>query len=250
MTYPHPEHPETEPDPYDSASTAELAPRAYYGQLHVDCWFCALVKGQGKVPFDAQAHGADQRCTAIDMSLVPISAQNVTRELKREMIEQSREWAGIVWPAIKEAGVAGGLWATPKEAHLRKVNGAWVKAIFVGTGRKYRTQGGEEREATTFKVEAIFRDQEACVTAYYADTHRTPPEEDGTEPIAGLENAAPASAPVADKERETALAFLKVIVQQNKGNRHAIAAQIATMPMISKFFSADSPEVDELIAAA
>jgi hypothetical protein len=246
MTYPHPEN---EPDPFDSASSAELAPRAYYGQLHVDCWFCALVKGVGKQPFDAQVHGADQRCTAIDMSLVPIAEQNVTRDLKREMIEQSREWAGIVWPAIKEAGVAGGLWATLKEAHLRKVDGAWVKATFIGTGRKYRTQGGEEREATTFKVEAIFRDQEACVTAYYTDTHRTPPDEDGTEAI-DMGTGAVAQEPVVDKERETALAFLKVIVQQNKGNRHAIAAQIATMPMISKYFDADSPEVDELIAAA
>ncbi len=52
------------------------------------------------------------------------------------------------------------------------------------------------------------------------------------------------------KERETALQFVKVLVQQHKGDRAVVAEQIAAMPMLSKWFTIDSPEVVQLLQEA
>ena len=39
-------------DPFEAADNPQIKPAEYFGKLEVDAWFCALVKGQGKVPFD------------------------------------------------------------------------------------------------------------------------------------------------------------------------------------------------------
>jgi hypothetical protein len=40
---------------------------------------------------------------------------------------------------------------------------------------------------------------------------------------------------------------VKVLVQQHKGDRAVVAEQIAAMPMLSKWFTIDSPEVVQLL---
>ncbi len=230
-------------DPWDVASTATVAPRSYYGQLRLDMWFCVLQKGVGKVPFDDGQHSPDDRRTSVDIHLIPIAEQNVAFELKREPIAESREWAGIVLPSLQQAAVDAGMISDPKEIDLRKMNGAWVKAEFVGTGRKYRGRDGTERESTTFKFLAVYADEAACRAAYAADTGRPLDDDDAFDahPAAGGGNA---------KERETALQFVKVLVQQHKGDRAVVAEQIAAIPMLSKWFTIDSPEVVQLLQEA
>lgn len=229
-------------DPWDVASTATVAPRSYYGQLRLDTWFCVLQKGVGKVPFDDGQHSPDDRRTSVDIHLIPIAEQNVAFELKREPIAESREWAGIVLPSLQQAAVDAGIISDPKEIDLRKMNGAWVKAEFVGTGRKYRGRDGTERESTTFKFLAVYADEAACRAAYAADTGRPLDDDDAFDahPAAGGGNGNA-------KERETALQFVKVLVQQHKGDRAVVAEQIAAMPMLSKWFTIDSPEVAQLL---
>ena len=249
MTYPHPDNEDFEiDDPFESASNAEVAPRRYYGQLSIDAWYCALVKGQGKVPFDPQQH--ERRATALTLAVVPIADQNVSFELKREMIAESREWAGIVKPSLAEAGVTAGLWQEPKEFNLKQCRNIWVQCEFVGTGRKYRTKQGDERESTTFSFIAIYPDMNTCRAAYFKDTGQSPPTSDEYgEEIPGVGPEPSAQAPLAnDKDRKTALAFLEVIVKQAGGDADAVAAQIAAMPVINKFYSIDSSEVQKLLA--
>ena len=90
-------------DPYAAADNAQVGARNYYGQVQLDIWFCGLVKGTGKVPYDPAVH--KQRATAIDILVLPIAEQNVSYEIKRELIAESREWASLVWASLKALGI-------------------------------------------------------------------------------------------------------------------------------------------------
>ena len=225
------EHAEAQDDPYAVASTAAVAPREYYGQIQVDCWFCALVKGQGKVPFDPQQH--ERRSTCIDIRVYPISEMNLSFELRREMLDWARDWAGIVWPNLKGLGVTS----------VRDLAGKWCKCSWVSDGRTYRDKAGEERESTTFKFLALYDDEEACRAAYYADTGKQPESAQTEKPTPGFEDAKPAENP---KERESAEVFLRSIIQQHKGNMAKIKAWVDVTPMVAKFFG-DEEAIQDVI---
>lgn len=165
-------------DPWDVASEATLQPRSYFGQIQVDTWFCALVKGVGKEPFDPAKH--KQRATAVDISLLPIAEQNISFELKRETIAESPEWVRIIWQSLKDLGMTS----------LRDAHGKWAKMQQVPSGRKYRDKNGEEKEATTFRFLAIYPDEAACRAAYLADAGKT--EEPAPAPAA-VPTAAPSN---------------------------------------------------------
>ena len=227
-------------DPFEAASKAAPLPTEYYGQVEVDAWFCVLVKGEGRVPFDPQQHSIDQRRTAIDMAIIPLAASGMNYPLERRMLAESKEWRNIVWPSLKALGFNS----------LREVNGAWVKVKLVPTGRKYINSAGEEKEATTFKFLAVYDSEEECEAAYLG-TSAT--EED--EPSAP--EAQPADNSQAnDGERATALQFAQIIVQQalaafpNDLNaaKTRVTQEFAKMPIVSKYFTVDSPEIAALFA--
>lgn len=226
MTYPHPQ---VVDDPFESASNAQLAPREFYGQIQIDAWFCALVKGAGKVPYDAQVH--ERRNTAIDLSVMPLADLKITFPLQRSMIAESREWAGIVWASLKALGLN-----STREAH-----GKWCKFTWTGTGRKY-SKDGEEKESTTFKFLELFDTEDQCRAAYWLSR--------GGQPLEEIEDDLTPQTAAANKEKETAFEFLKVLVSQHRNNPAELAAQIAKMDMIKKYFTIDSPEVRELLVAA
>lgn len=220
-------------DPFDSASDPKLAPREYYGEVSVDCWYCALVKGQGKVPYDPAQH--ERRATAIDISVQPLAEQGVTFALTRSMIAESREWAAIVWPSAKELGVAS----------VRELEGRWAKVTQVPTGRKYTNKQGETKEATTLKFLALYADEAACRAACIAETNAKP-SPSGVGHIPGFEDDG-APDPTDSKERETATQFLNVFIQQHSGDKAKIWQAIQSMPMITKFYGED--DLDAAIAA-
>jgi len=235
-------------DPFEAASNAAPLPKAYYGQVEVDAWFCVLVKGQGRVPFDPQQHGIDQRRTAIDMAIIPVAASNLQYPLERKMLAESKEWRNIVWPSLKALGFNS----------LKEVNGAWVKVELVGTGRKYVNSAGEEKEATTFKFLAVYESEEACEAAYMGmgEAEEAEAEAEPAAEAAPAPAEAPQGNPQSNPERETALQFARVLVQQalkahpgdlEAAKRHA-AQQIATMPVVSKYFTVESPEIQALFA--
>lgn len=218
-------------DPFDSATEARIPSAAFYCQVQCDAWFCVLVKGQGKVVFDPAQHPVEQRRTALNISLAPIAEQQVQFPLVREMIAESVEWAKIVWPSAKALGINS----------ARELDGKWARVEIVPTGRKYKNQAGEDKDATTFKFAALYPDEAAARAAYAAGG-----QPDGATPAAA---AAPANGSSNAKERETAYAFLKVLVPQWGADLDKVAAGIAANPVIARHFSIQSPEVIELVAA-
>lgn len=224
MTF-NPDNPREHQDAFDAATNAQLAPREVYGQIDLQCWFCALVKGApgGKEPYDPQRH--DRRTTAVDIIVTPIADAKTTYTIERHMIADSKEWIEIVWASLKACGAT----------HARDVNGMWCRVTQVPSGRKYTDKNGETKESTTLKFLELYPDEIACRDAYWKA--RGAAADNGIEdiedhPVAG------ASAPVDvdAKERATAQQFLRVMIAQLGYKQDAIAAWVATVPMVAKYF--------------
>jgi hypothetical protein len=215
-------------DPMETASNATLAPRTYYGVVDVDAYFCVLVKGTGKVLWDANSHGIDERRTSIKLTITPIAESGRPDPMEREMIAESREWVQITWASLKALGVTS----------VRDIKGKYAKVTFAPTGRKWFTKEGEEREATTYKFLALYDSEDACRAAWGAES-------------GGNGTAAPAATPDSSSaEKATAYEFLRVLVNTHKNDRAALATTIASIPQISKWFTVDSPETVELLKKA
>ncbi len=213
-------------DPFDAADNAQLQPMMNFGQCTVDTYFCILQKGVGKVPFDPAQHGADQRRTAITIEITPLTGMNLSFTTKREMIAESREWAGIVLPSLKALGL-----------HPRELNGAWVKYLLEPTGRKYVNLSGEEKVATTFKFLEVYPDEAACERAWHSMSGN------GHVDDAVHVTNAPAAPPNGDGERLAAQAFLKPLWEQSGHDWEKFAAVFNSNPILMKHFAIYSPEV-------
>lgn len=230
-------------DPWDSAEQAKEPQYSniVWGQCEAKSWWCVLEKGIGKIEYDPQMHSPDQRRTAIDIIIHPLADMGLTFDLARNMIAESREWAAIVLPSIRDLGVS------PKQ-----LNEAWVKVQTVpltdksGNVVTYTDSNGVIKEKTTLKFLAIFEDENACRADYLTNSGKAPQQD--TQYAGGNSNGN------GNKERETALKFLRVYVQnacrgQSDLNviRETLALNIAQQPLISKYFTVDSPETIELI---
>ncbi len=227
-------------DPFESASNATLAPRNYYGQIQLDAYFCVLQKGVGKLPYDAGQHKAEDRRTALDISLLPLPEQNITFDIRRETIAESREWAGIVWPSLKELGLT-----SARDAH-----GKWAKMIQVGTGRKYRTKSGEEREATTFKFLALFADENACRAAYLAETGKGGNGNGQSAPAPAAATPSNNGANGGDHALKVALPFIQAFARQNSFDLEKTKTACRSQKIITDAIDVDSSEFAEIVAEA
>lgn len=229
-------------DPFDSAENPSVRQPAYWGKVELDMFFAVLEKGVGKVPFDAQQHSLDKRVTAIDIKVFPIVEQNVTFDVSRGMIAESKEWAGTVLPSIKALGLT-----------VRDLNGKWVKVEQVPTGSTYINKNGDTKDRTTFKFTKLFKDENEATADYLAGGGSAAPTD--TQYQQPVTQVKPDGSPVDNKQRETALKFLAVVVEnQARGKtdlaaiQAAVGVAIAGMPLVNKFFTADSPETLNLIA--
>ncbi len=237
MTYPHPN------DPFDVADNPPPPPPpVFYGQVQMDVWFCKLVKGQGKVPFNPNTDRIEERRTAVKVMLLPLPEQNVTFDVSREYVAEFGPWPKITLPSIKNLGLSA-----------RELDGRWVKLEQVPEGRTYVNQNGETKESTTFKFLAVYPDEAACRTAYLQDSIS------GPEPAPATNQAVtpvtPPAAPVqppnnnsSNKERETALKFLELAVKQANGDPVVAAEKIQAWPLVVKYFPPDSPETLKVIS--
>jgi len=220
-------------DPWQTAMDPPKPTSEWYGQMAVNAWFCALVKGQGKVVWDPNTVDPNtgnpaRRFTAIDLMLTPIVDQPID-PISRTVMAEFGEWPDIVLPSLKDIGIS----------NLQALNGAWVKVEFVPTGRTYVNGNGETKEATTFKFLALYADEAACRTAKGG-------------------NGAAAPAPAGnggDPRRATALKFLKPYVEnacRQSGKdvdkaRELLAPMLASQKLLAEFFTVDSPEVVDLM---
>jgi len=219
-------------DPLDALDNPELRSPEYFGQIQLHTWFCVLKKGIGKVDFDPAKHGIDARRTAVKIGLIPLAEHNTNQDIFRDQIAESREWASLVLPSIKNLGITA-----------RELDGKWVKLTFQPTGRTYTKTDpmtGETvtRDATTFKFLALYADEAACRAAYEA-------ERGNGGSVAPVAAAAPQSP--TNHEKETAGKFLKPLVQRANGDEQELGKLIAGMPLLSKHFTVQSPEVQELL---
>ncbi len=222
-------------DPFETASNVTLRPRDYYGQIQIDAWHCVLVKGQGKVPFDPQQHSVDNRRTAITISLLPLAEQNIQFDLARDLIAESREWAGIIWPSLKALGLTS----------AREAQGKWAKMQQVPSGRKYCNTAGEEKEATTFKFLALYPDEATCRAAYLAENGKS-----------GNGNGPSASTPTSttpsnsDHALKVAIPFIQAFAKKEQYDLERTKAACRSQAIITKAIDVDSPEFAQIVAEA
>lgn len=227
-------------DPLDAAENPEVQLPEYFGQAQIDGWYCVLQKGSGKVPFDPQQHRLDDRRTAIKLGILPLPEQNVTRDVFRDYIAEFGAWPRITLPSIKAVGLT-----------VKSLQNAWIRLALVPEGRTYVNRDGETRDSLTLKVLAVYPDEAACRAAYLSQsvTSGTEPSDPPFTPAApGPTPAAPASNGNGNqRERETALRFVEVLIRENNGDETALAQRIAGMPVLAKYFTVQSPEVRQAL---
>jgi len=234
---------ETEFDPFASASDPTVQTYDLFGMVEISAWACALVKGTGKVPFDAQ-NPAHKRFTAIDVFVQPLPEIDVKypKTCEEHWVAEFPEWAKITLPSIKATGFD----------NVREINGKYARVARVPSGKKYEKKDkatgqptGEMADETTFKFVEFFADEAACRAAYIA---------------AGGQATNSTPAPVMDPneaEKATNYAFLKVIVTNAARGKSTVAeAQEAIKlvlpqyPTVAKYYTEDSQETLDLIVEA
>ncbi len=231
-------------DVWDSAASATVAPRAYFGQVFTDAFFCVLEKGVGKVVFDKSQHDEDRKLTCINIDGQVTRANGDTYAIHREVIAEFRDWAGIVLPSLKVAGV-----------HPRDLNEKWAKWEMVETGRTWTDRStGETKKGTTFKFLEFFDSQEACRAAEQAHYGRGPAEEEGLDESHPMpeENSGDDGARGGgrDAQREVAAKFLPALWKTAGGDVTKFSELIAGNPLTSKYFDLNSAEVAAIVAEA
>jgi len=229
-------------DPFDAATQAGERLDSLYGKVEVSATFVKLIKGVGKQPW-SESDGVDTRRTEVQITLNPLDCTGLTLLVERRLIAESRDWSGIVWPSLRDLGLK----------NVRDLNGKCVKAAMVKTGRTYTNKRGETSEETTFQFAAVFNTVEEATAAYYAERGGAPGASADNDPMAIPFGAQPATNISTNgngngAERETAFQFVAALVKQSGGDRGKLAGLIAQMPLISKYFTVDSPEVQELLA--
>lgn len=223
-------------DPWEIADNAKPRDIEYYGKVMADVWFGYFPGGGAKpIPFDPQQHPEDKRSVMIDIQIIPIPEQNVAFDIRQNYTDFSPDWTKITLPSIKALGVDG----------LRALNGRFVRVVQIDGKREKKDENGNKTGEfyKTFKFLAVYETEEECQQAYSGNT---PPHTE-LQPTNGNGN----------NEKDTALKFAKVIVENTARGQTDIEAvktsvwgAIAGMPMINKHFTADSPEIIELIQEA
>ncbi len=223
-------------DPWAVADSAKPRDFEYYGQVKADCWFGFFPGGGAKpIPFDSQQHPVDKRTTMIEIQIIPVPEQNVTFDVKQNYTDFSPDWTKVTLPSIKALGVDG----------LRSLNNRFVRVALVDGKREKKDENGNKTGEfyKTFKFLDVFTDQAACTMAY-----------SGSSPAHTEQAPATDSS---DTEKQTALVFAKVVVENAARGQtdiqviiDTVSAAIATMPMISKYFTGQSPEILNMIQEA
>lgn len=231
-------------DPYASASDPVVQNFDLFGQVEINAWACALVKGTGKVPFDP-TNPNHKRFTAIDVFIQPLLEIDVKypKSLECHWLAEFAEWAKITLPSIKAAGIA----------NVREINGKWARVARVPNGKKYEKKDkatgqptGEFADETTFKFVAIYDTEDACRAAYLANGGTPSNGHVAAEIVTSLNN-----------EKDTNFAFLKVIVSNAARGKtdlgeakDAVGVALLQYPTVAKYFTVDSDETIALINEA
>jgi len=205
-----------------------------WGQAFVAVWKAALVKGEGKVPFDPTAHKS--MVYAIDLSIVPITEQNA-KHVERSLIQNSKEWE-MIQKSIKDLGAA------PSE-----IDQKYVRIAFEPTGETYNNANGETKNKTFIKFLKVFKSEAECIADYGATTMGDVPVT-VTDNNAGVPAAGAKEFEAAKKLLEASLRGVVKVVSTPEEAKALVLVKIKASPVMSRFFTEDSPELDDMIAAA
>ena len=205
-----------------------------WGQAFVAVWKAALVKGEGKVPFDPTVHKS--MVYAIDLSIVPITEQNA-KHVERSLIQNSKEWE-MIQKSIKDLGAA------PSE-----IDQKYVRIAFEPTGETYNNANGETKNKTFIKFLKVFKSEAECIADYGATTMGDVPVT-VTDDNAGVPAAGAKEFEAAKKLLEASLRGVVKVVSTPEEAKALVLVKIKASPVMSRFFTEDSPELDDMIAAA
>lgn len=224
-------------DPLADAVQAAESSGNVFGKLDIEGQYIVLQKGQRKRAW-VEGESLDGRVSEITLRVNPLDVSGLTYMTERQVLANSREWSNIVWPSLRDLGVKS----------LYEVRGKWVKVTMVKNGESYvakqGAKAGQTIEKTTFKFLGIY-DTEAEANAAWESQFGTSqahtPSSNG--------NGAAAPQPTNDAERTAALSFLPAIVNANKSDLTKLAAALASMSPLNKYFTIDSAEVQALLGA-
>jgi len=208
-----------------------------WGQAFVAVWKAALVKGKGKVPFDPTVHTS--MVYSIDLSIVPITEQNA-KHVERSLIQNSKEWE-MIQKSIKDLGAA------PSE-----IDQKYVRIAFEPTGKTYTNTNGDTKNETFVKFLKVFKSEAECIADYGATTMGDVPVT-VTEPqeiASGVPAAGAKEFEAAKKLLEASLRGVVKVVSTPEEAKALALVKIKASPVMSRFFTEDSPELDDMIAAA
>lgn len=210
-----------------------------WGQAFASVWKAALVKGVGKVPFDPNNKDHKNAVYAIDISVVPILEQNA-KLAERHLIQTSKEWE-LTQKSIKDLGVA------PSE-----IDQKYVKISYEETGDTFTNSNGDTKNKTFLKFAKVFKDEAECIADYGATTMGDVPVT-VTEPqeiASGVPAAGAKEFEAAKKLLEASLRGVVKVVSTPEEAKALTLVKIKASPVMSRFFAEDSPELDDMIAAA
>lgn len=245
--------------PFDPWATAQDASEEtaknysnsdFWGQIRMDVWACALVKGQGKVPFDPAVH--KKPTAAINLAIDPVPGIDSNFTPERQMVDFEKDWYQFTKPSAMEALQAAGM-----GTDIRSLPGKFARITFVETGETYPDKKtGQQKAKTAIKFLKIFPDLTACQMDYNLSDNTPAPAQ--TAPP--WDNTTPPPANGNEAEKKTAFQFLKVIVAnavrgQTDMNviRNTISMNITSGPgheLVSKYFTVDSEETVQLMMEA
>jgi len=195
---------------------------------------------RGAVPFDPAIH--QKAMVIVRFYIQPLPEINV--KYVDQLTYESPNWADwgkVTFPSIKAQGIDD----------AREVNNRWFRFARVPNGKKYDkkdVQGnptGEQGDEMTWKIVALFSDEDACRAAYIAT---------GGQVSGNGRNVPTPAATSENTEMTTAYAFLKVIVANAARGKttwaeakEAVAQSLTQYPTVTQFYTVDSIETGKLI---
>lgn len=156
-------------DPMQSAIEATEYSNDFYGKVEVSAKFVYSAKGEKPRDF-VDGDDIKRRSTEVALSLTTIDAQGLTRPvIERRHLNWTPVWKNIVWESIKSLGFID----------LYALNGAYVKATMVPTGRVYTSKTtGKEVAESTMKFVAAYASEADCIKAYEAESGNVTSQDD------------------------------------------------------------------------
>lgn len=230
----------TSDDIYDEAMTER--PNIGFGKVSMDVYRVVLIKGQGKVAYQAEIHDpmGKRPSVAIDFKITPIEATRPVISVNT-MLDWTPEFRDVVRPSLqnlaaKIAAIRSVQADDPLFNPLREANGLYFRYEWV---TRPGNKAGETWKTLCFRD--VYPDETSCQEAA---------KKEGAVAEEALNAALPfPSEPTADdldKQRDALEAFLEPYWKQANRDQK-VFAEMLTKPPFNDLFTLDSDEVKSVM---